>query len=222
MVVDHRADDLDPFCLNCGWSRVIDDQCTADTVGWGVGRGMGRCSRYAAINGMCAQHANKRPAWDELFRRLLDDDDALDEAYFRLFEKACRRAGVLAWNGTADVRQLDERAAELERKPRGEPAQGVSVVYFVRRADLIKIGTTKNLRARLASLNRGDSAAPGMTITPVELLATTLGDRAFEQRLHRQFRQYRVPGTEWFEVHPELLRLIARYQRRADAPPLAA
>lgn len=222
MVVDHSSEDLDAFCLNCGWSRVIDDRCTADRVGWGRADGGGRCGRGAALNGMCQQHANMRPAWGELFRRLADEPEFLDQAYQALFERALRRAGVLAWNGVADLGALDDHAAALERKPRGDAARGVSLVYFVRRAELIKIGTTTNLRSRLSALNRGDCAAPGMTITPVELLATTPGDRAFERSLHCQFDEYRVPGTEWFQVHPALLRLVARYQRRADAPALAA
>jgi len=69
----------------------------------------------------------------------------------------------------------------------------VDVVYYLRFGDRIKIGTSGNPRARLAS-QRFD-----------ELLAFERGDRLVEQRRHAQFAGHRFPRTEWFQSHEALL-----------------
>lgn len=71
------------------------------------------------------------------------------------------------------------------------------VVYFVERHGFVKIGTTQNLPARLAALDRGDSAIAGMTINPVALLAVMPGGRQVEQAIHALFEHLRYDG-EWF------------------------
>lgn len=73
----------------------------------------------------------------------------------------------------------------------------VDVVYYLRMrddfGDRIKIGTTTNLRQRLAA------------IPHQELLGLERGDRTLERRRHARFAATRYPGTEWFRVTPELL-----------------
>lgn len=68
------------------------------------------------------------------------------------------------------------------------PVVYVSRVYFVERGDLIKIGTTTRLPARLKELSKGG---------PVTLLASQVGGPALEEKLHRRFIQHHV-GHEWF------------------------
>jgi hypothetical protein len=76
----------------------------------------------------------------------------------------------------------------------------VSRVYFAARADLIKIGTTTQLRARLRQLSYDGG--------PVTLLADLAGGPALEEELHRRFARYRVHG-EWFEDRKPLRDFIA-------------
>lgn len=97
------------------------------------------------------------------------------------------RCGVCGW------RVGDVPDAELPR-PR------VDVVYYLRYAERIKIGTTARPRARLAAIRHE------------ELLAFEPGDRHLERARHVQFAAIRE-GGEWFTATPEL---------RAHAASLAA
>lgn len=75
----------------------------------------------------------------------------------------------------ADAHPLRQAPARLVRP----------VVYYVRFADRVKIGTTTDLKQRLA------------TVPHDELLATEPGDRTLEAERHHQFREYRIT-REWF------------------------
>jgi hypothetical protein len=68
----------------------------------------------------------------------------------------------------------------------------VDVVYYLRYADRVKIGTTSNPRQRFAAIWHDD------------LLALERGDRRREQQRHAQFAEERFGRTEWFE-HSEAL-----------------
>lgn len=69
---------------------------------------------------------------------------------------------------------------------------GAGVVYFIAAADnLIKIGHTTNLNARLRSLR---TAHPG----ELQILLVVSGSRDDEQELYRRFAEFRV-GREWFK-----------------------
>ena len=70
-------------------------------------------------------------------------------------------------------------------------------VYYLRLNDLIKIGTTGNLKSRLSSY------PPGCV-----LLATEPGSTETEAQRHAQFARYRVRG-EWFRPGESLLAHIA-------------
>ncbi len=78
----------------------------------------------------------------------------------------------------------------------GSAAVRVDVVYYLRAGNRIKIGTSANPRGRFAQLHFD------------EVLAFERGDRHLERRRHEQFAAHRVPGSEWFDLHDELLRHI--------------
>lgn len=70
-----------------------------------------------------------------------------------------------------------------------------SVVYYMRLGNRAKIGTSRGLAGRLASIN------------PEDCMTFELGGRALEHRRHEQFRHLRVVG-EWFDLTPELVRHV--------------
>ncbi len=72
------------------------------------------------------------------------------------------------------------------------PLPRVHVVYYLRYADRVKIGTSANPRQRLGA------------IWHHELLAFEPGDRTVERRRHAQFAQLRE-GGEWFRAADELI-----------------
>lgn len=85
-----------------------------------------------------------------------------------------------------------------------------SYVYFVINQDsnAIKIGTAKNVRRRLASLQTSSPAK-------LELLCSIKAQsveaaRELEQSLHQKFVNFHIRG-EWFRVEAELLNYISQY-----------
>ena len=76
------------------------------------------------------------------------------------------------------------------------PAPRIDVVYYVRWADRIKIGTSHRPRQRLGAIRHE------------ELLAFECGGRELEQRRHREFADLRE-GGEWFRADPRLLAHVA-------------
>ena len=106
---------------------------------------------------------------------------------------ACgNRAGLRYPSGWICAR-CEWRVGEV---PDGEPVL-VDVVYYIRQRERIKIGTSGNPRSRLAALHYD------------EVLAFERGGRRLEQLRHAQFASHRIPRTEWFAVHDELLAHIA-------------
>lgn len=87
------------------------------------------------------------------------------------------------------------------------------VVYYLRRGDLIKIGWSGNLKARMR------------TLRPDELLAVEPGCMHIETGRHHQFATHRLPNTgdgdEWFSPAPELLGHIELIARMYPTPDLA-
>ena len=82
----------------------------------------------------------------------------------------------------------------------------VDVVYYIRHADRVKIGTSGNPRQRLGA------------IWHEELLAFERGGRALEQRRHVQFAADRYAGTEWFRRSEALTTHIAVLASGVDDP----
>lgn len=76
------------------------------------------------------------------------------------------------------------------------------LVYYVRFGDRIKIGTTKNLMARL------------QTLPCDEILATEPGGPELERQRHQQFAADLVSGREWFNPSEPLIAHIAGLKRR--------
>jgi hypothetical protein len=87
----------------------------------------------------------------------------------------------------------------------GTQAVRVDVVYYLAARDRIKIGTSSNPRSRLAQIPHD------------ELLAFERGDRALEQRRHREFAACRA-GREWFDRDPALLAHVASLREGVDDP----
>lgn len=81
------------------------------------------------------------------------------------------------------------------------------VVYFVKRRNLVKIGTTGDLGLRLTNLNLGSNSVAGMSAEPVEVLAVMPGGRAVEQALHQLFVSLRY-DKEWFFYEPPLVDFV--------------
>lgn len=87
-----------------------------------------------------------------------------------------------------------------------------NVVYYigVTGEDFVKIGTTKNLQARLRSLSTARADGDRLVI-----LATEPGSYDVEQRRHEQFAEARGHG-EWFKVTPDLQAHIDMLALRTD------
>lgn len=78
------------------------------------------------------------------------------------------------------------------------------IVYYIRWADRIKIGTTSNLQQRLKALYHD------------EVLATEPGSTGRERERHAQFAHLLVDGQrEWFHDSPELREHIATLREAA-------
>ena len=80
-----------------------------------------------------------------------------------------------------------------------------TVVYYVRFGNHVKIGTSRNLPARLVALQYN------------EVLAIEPGDRIHEQLRHSQFEGNRVQG-EWFEMDADLEDHIAHVKGMYGEP----
>ncbi|MBN9185255.1 MAG: GIY-YIG nuclease family protein [Microbacterium sp.] len=80
------------------------------------------------------------------------------------------------------------------------PLPRIDVVYYLRYADRIKIGTSSQPRQRPAAIRHD------------EVLAFERGGRPLEQRRHVEFAHLRE-GGEWFTATEELAAHIARVGR---------
>lgn len=76
------------------------------------------------------------------------------------------------------------------------------VVYVLGSPDslTVKIGTTANLRTRVAAIQR-------MSPVPLEALWVCPGGRELEMRLHQHFKEFRSHG-EWFAFRRNPVQLI--------------
>jgi len=112
-----------------------------------------------------------------------------------------RRAALDAWLRGAAEEDEAMIAAFLERV-RTKPHPGPDVVYFVEAGagGDIKIGTTRDLRSRLRTLQATNSCK-------LTVLATVPGDRAVENEIHRMFFEERK-HYEWFKRTRRLMDLI--------------
>lgn len=86
------------------------------------------------------------------------------------------------------------------------PLPRVDVVYYLRYADRVKIGTTGNPRQRFAAIWHDD------------LLALERGDRRLEHRRHVQFAAERFGTTEWFRLSDAIRAHIAVVRGGTEDP----
>ncbi|MEO8094875.1 MAG: GIY-YIG nuclease family protein [Pseudolysinimonas sp.] len=84
------------------------------------------------------------------------------------------------------------------------PPPRVDVVYYLRHADRIKIGTTANPRQRFRQ------------IWHEQLVAFELGDRTLERARHDQFAPDRFEGSEWFRMSRPLRDHLTAISRGPD------
>lgn len=102
---------------------------------------------------------------------------------------------------------------EGQPRPRRELPRE-DVVYFLRCAGAIKIGTTNHLHRRICEIN---------TSLPEdgELLGTLPGGRSVERRVHRILTAFHKRG-EWYSDCPEVREAIIGYLRNGGLPELSA
>lgn len=118
-----------------------------------------------------------------------------------LRERLDRAAAEEADRSEAFVREFSEAMREIEEARVADNIDPEiddpdSVVYYLRFADRIKIGFSRNLGNRL------------LAIPHDELLAIEPGGPAVERRRHQQFAQHRIVG-EWFAASEDLRAHIA-------------
>jgi hypothetical protein len=89
----------------------------------------------------------------------------------------------------------------LAHRERKHQAEGI--VYYLMVGSLVKIGTTRNLTARLFGYP-----------PDAELLATEQGGAERERQRHEQFAHLRAARAEWFRPEPELLAHCATLRTR--------
>lgn len=101
------------------------------------------------------------------------------------------------------------RNADEEDRQRRDLLMAQSVVYYIDMpGDVVKIGTTTNLKARLTSLR----------VDADKVLATEPGDARLEKRRHTQFKAHRVGKREDFRPSPTLMAWIDKVRRDHGAP----
>lgn len=95
--------------------------------------------------------------------------------------------------GEPGTKEFDEAVVAARTGAVLPPA---SWVYFARSGNRVKIGVSKNPRARLEGLRTGSS-------TKIRIYYVTPGDITLERELHRQFGADRING-EWFIYSPQI------------------
>lgn len=162
----------------------------------------------SALRHACSEGA--RPSGTALLALVDQDDPALMSIVAVLHEM--RTAGVdlneeLVKAAIAMGRNRHTPMAQrFERASVAIPTDDEPIVYYVRRANLVKIGTTKRPRERFA------------TLLPDEILAWEPGDRAMERIRHQKFAAWRIGGSEYFESSDLLNRHVNEMRRLHGGP----
>lgn len=97
----------------------------------------------------------------------------------------------------AELAEVEAKTVLPGLRPVSERDDRKNVIYYIRFGNRVKIGTTKDLRTRLARLPYD------------ELLAVEPGGYDVEASRHRQFQLHRVSG-DWFKPHADLVAHAAR------------
>lgn len=115
----------------------------------------------------------------------------------------CGRCGT----SMSDPSVLLGLAQARESAERDRVNRRVSVIYYVRFGDMVKIGVTTNLAGRMKVI-------PHDTI-----LALEPGDTTQERARHREFESLLVDGQrEWFHAAPDLMRHVEMLRVRHGVP----
>jgi hypothetical protein len=182
------------FHCGCGASVLVTASVPAGC--FGMADNGERC-RFPAVReamlvykvSLCRDHLDGYRAVLDLIRDAEKAASVIDEAY-EIERNELRRPD-------RDWTAMEARRIKLYA--------GQSVVYYVRIGDLIKIGTTVNMKARMGAL------------VPDEILATEPGDQNLEAMRHKQFAGLRVKGERFRDV-PELRNHIAMIRDHFGPP----
>lgn len=142
---------------------------------------------------VCWQHAITLAAWINETARTADPPTRLwvpcPDCGLRMLQYRARAGSITCEHCQTTWTEAD-RPDLLAPNPRPTPPHlrpdALPVVYYLRFGDRIKIGTTSDLRSRLAALPPGD------------LLAIEPGTYDLERQRHTQFALHHLAG-EWFQ-----------------------
>jgi len=163
---------------------------------------------------VCEYHYQRLRGWAKDLPRRDHRADMMRLAEFQ--EEVLRNDRELAKQRMAQRREEAKLERELarERILAEEAARAeLSLVYYVRRESdsLVKIGTSRTLAARLATLARAHG--------PLVLMATHGGGQKEEHETHVKFKELRVEG-EWFRPELVLIQHVVKLRRAGDPPRL--
>lgn len=85
---------------------------------------------------------------------------------------------------------------EAPRRPLTPRRRGAAWTYFIQHDARVKIGRSRNVRARVAALQTASAV-------PLRLLVAVPATHASERALHRRFAHLRIAG-EWFRLEADL------------------
>lgn len=148
---------------------------------------------------------------DEAFRHICQVAMEMRAAGVELTRETMEAAIKMGRQRHADGKSLSngtERAPVVRPFPSRQELAAQGVIYYVRRGEFIKIGTTARLRQRMRDL------------APDEILAVHPGSYAQEKELHARFAHLRAPFMrEYFHIAPELTDHVALMVEEHGAPP---
>jgi hypothetical protein len=151
----------------------------------------------------------RRPSFARVMEIIDADDPALAEIAMVLREAQEAEVELDEAAISEAVRVGRERWANRkvpETSPERIAPAFPSIVYYVRRGLLVKIGTTRRPEQRFLNL------------LPDEILAVEPGGRTDERRRHVQFKHLRLGTSEHFKPAPDLLEHVAAVRDEHGVP----
>ncbi len=125
------------------------------------------------------------------------------QKYFLAVERLCRKFMQA---------QLSDTVPTIKRMP----LEANEVVYIISnarhaKADLYKIGRTKNLKARLSCLNTSNPDRANDRLQAL-MIIHTYDSKSMEEMIHAHLDAYRHSGSkEWFQIEFDKLRIVVEY-----------
>lgn len=125
-----------------------------------------------------------------------------------------RKWPIRDWYGA--VKEYEVAFGPIDRKieqprhadPLPRSTKHAEIVYFIVTGARVKIGTTTNIKHRMANM-----ALPG----DAKLTHTIPGGRRLEQEFHTRFRAHRIGGSEWFHVRADLADFLSAIEAGGTA-----